>query len=106
VRRDRANEPVKVVTFGVVELEGVTEAVEDAVGDAADVAAFQPRVVLDADACQERYLLAAQSGDAAVRAVHGQPRLLRREPRASGREELAYLVLRVHEGTVAPPNAT
>ena len=38
--------------IGVVELEGVADAVQDTVGDAADVAAFQTCVVLDADAHQ------------------------------------------------------
>jgi len=80
---------VQVVAFGVVELEGVADAVQDAVGYAADVAAFESCVVLDADAGQERDLFAAQSGDTAVRAEHGQPRLLRRQLRPPGGEEVS-----------------
>ena len=65
-----------MVALRVVELEGVDEAVQHALGDAADAAALQPRVVLDADARQHGDLLAPQAGDAAVgAAVHGQARL-------------------------------
>ena len=38
-----------MVALGIVELEGVSDATEDAVGDTVDVSAFQPDVVLDAD---------------------------------------------------------
>ena len=97
LRRDRGvHEPVEVVALGLVELEGVADAVEDAVGDAADVAALEPGVVLDADAGEEGDLFAAQAGDAAVRAVHGQPGLLRGDLGAARGEELPQVVLGGH----------
>lgn len=48
-------------TLGVVELKRANQTFEDQVGRAADVAAFQPLVVLDAHARQGRDLLTAQS---------------------------------------------
>ncbi len=44
--------------FGFVELERLTDGLEDALGDSPRVPALEPRVVLDADACEQRHLLA------------------------------------------------
>ncbi|MGI5423737.1 hypothetical protein [Streptomyces sp. CA-179760] len=62
--------------FDVVELEGPGEAVEDFLGDAADVAALQAGVVLDADRGELGYLGAAQAADLASSAEVGQAGLL------------------------------
>ncbi len=51
------------------------------------VAALEPRVVVDADAGEERNLLSTETRNAPVVAVDAQPRLLRRDPgppRSSG----------------------
>jgi len=81
-----------VVTLRLVELQRVHEAVQDAVGDAADAAAFQPGVVLDADPGQQRDLLPAQPADPTVRAVHRQARLLGGDLGAARGEELPEVV--------------
>ena len=47
----------------LVELEGPRDGFEHVLGDTSHVAAFQLRVVLDADARQQRHLLAPQPGD-------------------------------------------
>ena len=85
-----------MVAFGLVELQGVHEPVEDAVGDAADAAALETGVVLDADPGEQRDLLAAQPGHAAVGAVDGQAGLVGRDLGAAGGEELADVVLGGH----------
>ncbi len=53
--------------FGVVEEQGAGDGVQDRVGGAAGVAAFQPRVLRDADPGKQRDLLAAQARDPAGR---------------------------------------
>jgi hypothetical protein len=60
----------QVQAFGVVELQGSREGIQDAVGHAVRVAALQAGVVRDADACEHGDLFAAQAGDAAA-AVDG-----------------------------------
>jgi hypothetical protein len=70
----------RVRALGVVELERAGQRLEHVLGDAAHVAALEPRVVRDADAGEYRDLLAPQPGDAAA-AVGRQPDLLRRDPR-------------------------
>ncbi len=50
----------------VIKLERPRERVEDLVGDAADAAALDARVVLERDAGQEGDLLAPQARDAAA----------------------------------------
>jgi hypothetical protein len=50
----------KVRVLGLVELEGLADSIQHLVRHATGVAALEPRVVLDADACDERDLLAAQ----------------------------------------------
>ena len=61
-----AGEVVEVGAFGVVELQRPGQCVEDRVGDAAQVAALQPGVVVDTDPGERRDLLPAQPGDAAL----------------------------------------
>jgi NADPH-dependent curcumin reductase len=80
----------------VVELERARERIEDRLGDAAGIAALEPRVVVDADACEQRDLFATQPGDAPQASEGRQARLLRRDPRTSGRQEPAHLALGVH----------
>ena len=71
-----ADQVEQVGAFDVVELQGAGDGFEDVLGDAADVAAFELRVVLDADPGEHRHLLAAQPGDAAAAAVGAQAGLL------------------------------
>lgn len=77
--------------FGVVEPEGVGDAVEDAVRDSGEAAAFDPRVVLDTHAGEQGDLFAAEAGDAASAGVDGQADVGGGEPGPSGLEELAQL---------------
>ena len=69
-----AGEVDQVRALGVVELERVSERVQDAVGGAGGVATLQALVVLDAG--QRRHLLAAEAGHLAA-APATQPSLLR-----------------------------
>jgi hypothetical protein len=86
----------EVGAFGVVELECAGQRFEHAVGGAADVSAFESRVVGDAYAGQDGDLLTAQSRNTAT-AVRRQPHLLGGDPGAAGGEELADLLLCLHE---------
>jgi hypothetical protein len=82
----------QVRAFGVVELERVRDAVDDALGGTWGVTALQSDVVLRRNARENRNFLTAQARDASpVAAVDGQTCLLRRDPGATGREELADL---------------
>ena len=65
--------------FGLVELQGPADAVEDRLGDAGRVAAFESDVVLGAHAGEQGDLFAAQSLHPATAAEVGQARLLRGE---------------------------
>jgi hypothetical protein len=53
-----------VKALGVVELQGAGERIEDAVGGAAQVAALESHVVLDAHAGEHGDLFATKAGDA------------------------------------------
>ena len=86
----------EVVALRLVELERVGDRLEDAVRDAARVAPLQARVVLDADAGEQRHLLAAEAGDPSLAAERRQPGALGRQLRAAGGEELADLGLGAH----------
>ena len=97
-----AGEVEEVGALSLVELERPGERLEHALGDAADVTALQARVVRDADAGQDGDLFAAQSGYAPT-PVGRQPRLLGRDPGAAGGEELADLLLRLHESQSLDP---
>ena len=55
------DEVEEVGPFDLVELQGTGDGVEDVLGDAADVAALEPDVVLGADPGEQRHLLAAQA---------------------------------------------
>ena len=84
-------------SFGVVQLQRAGECLEHRLGNAAQIAALETRVVVDADAGQKRDLLAAEPGHAPRSAVRAQPCLLRRDLRPPGGQELANLVPRVHD---------
>jgi hypothetical protein len=85
--------------LGLVELQGLRDAVDDAVGDAGGVAALQPGVVLAGDASQQGDLLAAQARDPpAVAAVGGQSGLLGADPGPSRAQELPDLRAEVAPG--------
>ena len=89
--------------LGVIELEGAGEGLEDAVGDAGRVAAFELGVIGDADAGERGDLLAAQPGNATRASAEGaEARLCGRDPAAPGGEELLDLPLCVHQPKVAP----
>jgi hypothetical protein len=91
--------------LGVIEVQGVGDGVDDAVGDAGGVAALQPGVVLAGDAGQQGDLLAAQARDPpAVAAVHGEPGLLGGELGPSRAQELPDLTAQVTP-EVAPGGA-
>ena len=79
-----ADEVEQVGAFGLVELQGAGDAFEDVVGHAVGVAAFEPRVVLDADPGEHRHFLAAQALDPPVRAVDGKPGLFGGDLGAAG----------------------
>ena len=80
-----------MVALGIVELEGTRDRVEHRLRGAGEIAAFQPGVVLDADAGEQRDLGAAKTGDAAVRAG-GQIDLVGPHLRPARREELTNVV--------------
>lgn len=58
--------------FGVVEALHFGHGVEHGIGDGGQVAAFQVRVVVDADTSQQCDFFSAQSGYAAAAAVMGR----------------------------------
>src|SRR6185437_9018822 len=79
--------------FGVIELQCVRDAVDDAFGYAGSVAALEAGVVLGGDAGEDGDLLAAQARDpATVCVIHGQPGLLGADPGPSGGKERPDLV--------------
>ena len=73
------DEVVKVGVFGLVELQGSADAVEDRLRDAGPVAAFQPHVALGAHTGEEGDLFAAQPLHPAASPEVGQAGLLRGE---------------------------
>lgn len=64
-RLRRPGQVEQVGAFGLVELEHRGHRVEDGIGGAAEIAAFEPGVVVHADPGEQCDLLAAQSRDAA-----------------------------------------
>jgi hypothetical protein len=48
-----------MVAFGVVQLEGARDTVQDRLGRAGEVAAFHADVVVDADSGEHRHLFAS-----------------------------------------------
>jgi hypothetical protein len=77
-------------------------AAQHALGDAAEVSAFQANVVVHADAGDHRDLLAAEPGDPAGTTVVRETGLSRCDLRAAGGKELGYLSFVVHVSTVRP----
>jgi transcriptional regulator with XRE-family HTH domain len=94
-RRRGSSEVEQVGALGVVELKGVGEHFEHAVGDAGCVPAIQAPVVVDADAGQRRHLLAPQSRHLTP-AVAAQASLLGRHVGATAGQELRELMRWVH----------
>ena len=78
--------------LGLIELQCVRDAVDDALGDAGGVAALEPGVVLAGDAGEDGDLLAAQARDPpALAAIDGQPGLRGTDPGPPGAQELPDL---------------
>ncbi len=98
-----AREVEQVRALRLVELKRAHQGFEHALRDAGEVPAFQPRVVVDADAGEQSNLLAAETGDAAMLPIRLQPGLVRRDLGAPRRQELADLAPRIHAPSVAPP---
>jgi hypothetical protein len=69
-----------VSAFGLVELERAGDGVQDGVGGAPEIAAFQTGVVLDADPGEEGDLLAAQTRHSPMPAPGRQPCLFGEPP--------------------------
>ena len=88
--------------LGVVELERACERAQHALRGAVHVAALEASVVRNADARQDSDLLTAQSGNPAT-AIADQPDLVWSDSRATGGEELADLLFRVHAPSVDRP---
>jgi Aldo/keto reductase family len=100
-RLRRARQVEEVGPLGVVELKRPDERLGHRLGDAAQVAALEAGVVVDADPCEERDLLAAEPRHAPGAAESAQPCLLRRELRPPGGQELAGLASRVHDAEIS-----
>jgi hypothetical protein len=94
-----AGEVEEVRAFCLVQTQRIRERVEDGFGGAAEVSAFEPVVVLDAEPGERRDLFAAQPRYAAL-AERPDPDVLRRDPCTPGGEEVADLGLDVHVGSV------
>ena len=98
--RDRvggAGEVEQVGALGLVELQRAGQPFEHELGDAADVAALQALVVLDADTGQRGDLLAAQARHAPL-AVGRQAGLLGRDLRPPRGQELGDVAVVIHQG--------
>ena len=93
-------------TLGLVELKRAGQRLEHALGDAAQVPALEPGVVVDADSGEQRDFLPAKPGNAPVVAVDGQTHLVRRDLGSPGGQELADLALGVHRRQGSPARLT
>jgi hypothetical protein len=91
IRIRRAYRGQQIRAYGLVEPEGAADRIEHVVRHSVGLPVFQPRVVLRADARQERHLLAPQACDPAP-AVCRQAGLLRRNVGPSSSEEFANLI--------------
>jgi hypothetical protein len=69
--------------FGFVQLQSVRDRVQHGLRGATEIAAFEPYVVLDAHAREQRDLFSAQALHPAVPSPRRQPCILRRETGAS-----------------------
>ncbi len=83
----------------VVEAQRAGERVEHLLGRMRVAALLEPDVVVDADAGEQRELLAPQAGHPAPAQV-GQSDVVGRDERAPGAEELAEPVVRVAHGVL------
>jgi hypothetical protein len=92
----------EVGSFGLVELQGASDGFEDAVGDPGEVPAFEPGVVVDADAREHGDFFASEAGNAAGAVVTGEPDVLGCDAGAPGREELVHVGLVVHDRDAMP----
>src|ERR687897_2423447 len=101
-RLARAGEVGEVDTLCLVELQRPRKRFEHGLGDTGEVAALEPRVVVDAHAGEERDLFPPEPGNAAVLPVPGKAGLVRGDPRAPGSQELADLAAGVHGTRVRP----
>ena len=90
----RTREVEQMRSFGLIETQRMGQRIQDAVGGAAEVPTLQAVVIVDAEPRERRDLL-AQPRDA-TRPEHREARVLRSDPRAPGREEVADLALGVH----------
>ncbi len=88
--------------LGVVELKRAADAVDHRLRDAGGVAPLETFVILGAHAREQRDFLTTKPRNAAATAEVGQPRLLRREPRPTGGQELADVLLDVHASDDTP----
>lgn len=86
--------------FGVVELQGAGQRLEDGLRDPGEVAPFQAGVVVGAHPGEHGDLLAAQPLDAAPAAVERDPGLRGGQPFPAGGEEVADLIGVVHALTM------
>jgi hypothetical protein len=91
-----------VRTLRLVELKGTGQGLQNAFGNPAHVPALKAGVVGNADAGQDRDLLAAESGNA-PRPVGRQTNLVGRELGSPGGQELADLAPGVHGISVTRP---
>ena len=90
-RPGRFGQVEEVLPLGVVEPQGGRQRVQHSFGGTAQVAAFQPNVVVHRDSGKHGDLLATQSRHAPVPAVRRQAGLLRGQPRAARAEELPHI---------------
>ena len=70
---------MQVGALGFVQLESVRHRVQHGLRGATEIPAFEPYVVLDAHAGEQRHLFATETFHATVPAPRRQPRVLRRE---------------------------
>jgi hypothetical protein len=91
--------------LGLVQLEGAGERFEDALRDAVEDSSLEADVVIDAHPGEQRDLLSTKAENATLVAVGGQAGLIRGDPRAPGRQEVAHLAPVVHafDGTSRRP---
>ena len=102
LRVRRPDEVEQVRTLGLIELESAAHAIEHVIGDAARVAALEPRVVLGADAGEQGDLLAPKACDPAMSTVGRQARALGRELRPPRGQKFADLFWVTHRGHRTP----
>src|SRR3954471_23515565 len=96
-----ASEVEEMRALGLVEPERSGQRLQHALGDAAEVSAFQPGVVLNADAGQDSDLFTTQAWDA-PRTVGRHACLLGSDRGAAGGEERLDLLLRLHDDEPRP----